>query len=108
MVGVRMHDAKIGPSRRRARLEAPDVLHRKTIVIKRHRLETGRWFEPESISIGRQVSGHGERDLTRVASPLWALIADVCATFPGGTTMQAGVRYVCRCDDLPNDLGVRT
>ena len=108
LVGVRMHDAEIGPSRRRARLETPDVPHMVTVAIKRHRLATGRRVEPERISIRSQVSGHGERDLTGVPPPLRALIADVGATFPCFTTMQAGVSDFCRCDDLPNDRGVRT
>jgi hypothetical protein len=69
---------------------------------------TGRWVEPERMTTRSQVSGHGERNLTGVPSPLPALIADVGTTFPGGTTMQAGVSYFCRCDDFPNDLGVRT
>ena len=39
---------------------------------------------------------------------MWAFISDVSATFPGAATMQAGVSDFCRCDDLPNDRGVRT
>ena len=39
---------------------------------------------------------------------MWACISDVRATFPGATTMQAGVRHFCRLDGLSNSLGIRT